>query len=208
MGESSEIEKNVSLNGQILIGENTRIRSGTYIEGPCIIGNNCDIGPNCYIRPYTTIGNNCRIGNGVEVKNSIIFDNSKIPHLSYVGDSIIGENCNLGAGTKVANLRHDKKTVCVLINEKLIDSNRRKLGVIMADYCKTGVNTSIKPGIVMGPFSWTLPNSYLDENLEPFRLFAITKKIQIEKNRILESTKDSERNDIERLYEDLNNQND
>ena len=198
-----EIEENVTLKGKVIIGENTRIRSGTYIEGPCIIGSNCDIGPNCYIRAYTAIGNNCRIGNAVEIKNSVIFDNSKISHLSYVGDSVIGENCNLGAGTMVANLRHDRKAVSVLINGKLIDSDRRKLGVIMADGCKTGIHTSIKPGMVMGPFSWTSPHSYVDRNLEPFTLLAEKKKIRMEKRRIIPCIDEPQRTDAEKLYERL-----
>ena len=60
------------------------------------------IGPNCYIRGTTSIGRNCRIGNGVEIKNCIIMDNSKVPHLSYIGDSVIGEHCNIAAGTSHA----------------------------------------------------------------------------------------------------------
>lgn len=92
------IEKNVILKGSVIVGKDTTIRSGTYIEGPVIIGCNSKIGPNCYLRPYTTIGNYCHVGNACEVKNSIVMDHSKIPHLNYVGDSIIGENCNLGAG--------------------------------------------------------------------------------------------------------------
>ena len=76
-----------------------------------IIGEGCEIGPNCYIRPSTTIGDDCHIGAAVEVKNSIIMKGTKVPHLNYVGDSVIGEGCNLGAGTKIANLRLDKKNI-------------------------------------------------------------------------------------------------
>ena len=45
------------------------------------------------------------------MKNSIIMDNSNVPHHNYVGDSVIGQNCNLGSGTKIANLRFDKKNM-------------------------------------------------------------------------------------------------
>ena len=97
-----------TVRGEVVIGEGTTIRSHSYIVGPVVIGRNCDIGPNCYIRPGTAIGDNCHLGSAVEVKNSIIMHDSKIPHHNYVGDSIIGEGCNLGAGTKIANLRLDK----------------------------------------------------------------------------------------------------
>ena len=103
-----EVEENVVLKGAVVIGKNTVVKSGAYIEGPVIIGEDCRIGPNCYIRPSTTIGNDCHIGASVEIKNSIIMNGSDVPHLNYVGDSVIGEGCNFGAGTKIANLRLDE----------------------------------------------------------------------------------------------------
>lgn len=144
------IEKNVTMKGKVLIGEDTVIKSGSYIEGSVIIGKNCKIGPNCYIRPYTSIGNNCHIGNACEVKNSIIMDGSKIPHQNYVGDSIIGSNCNLGAGTKIANLRLDEKNIPVYLNGKKINTGRRKLGAIIGDNVKIGINAMLDVGTIIG----------------------------------------------------------
>lgn len=141
-----EVEPHATLKGYVSSGEGTIIRNGAYIEGPVIIGNNCDIGPNCYIRPYTSIGDNVRIGNAVEVKNSIIMYKTHIGHLSYVGDSIIGEHCNFGAGTKVANLRHDGRTVLVELGGRNFDSGRRKLGAIMGDWVHTGINSMLNVG--------------------------------------------------------------
>ena len=146
---SGEIEPFATLKGSVSVGEGTIIRNGSYIVGPVIIGKNCDIGPNCYIRPGTSIGDNVRIGNAVEIKNSIIMKGTHIGHLSYVGDSIIGERCNFGAGTKVANLRHDGRTIRVILKEKLIDSGRRKLGTIMGDDVHTGINSMINVGAVV-----------------------------------------------------------
>jgi UDP-N-acetylglucosamine diphosphorylase/glucosamine-1-phosphate N-acetyltransferase len=144
------IEKNVTIKGPVSVGNGTIVRSGTYIEGPVMIGNNSKIGPNCYLRPYTTIGNNCHVGNACEVKNSIIMNQSNVPHLNYVGDSVIGEHCNLGAGTTAANLRLDKKTIVVYLNGKKIDSKRRKLGAIMGDNVQTGINSTINVGTMIG----------------------------------------------------------
>jgi bifunctional UDP-N-acetylglucosamine pyrophosphorylase/glucosamine-1-phosphate N-acetyltransferase len=144
------IEKNVILKGSVVVGKDTTIRSGTYIEGPVVIGCNSKIGPNCYLRPYTTIGNYCHVGNACEVKNSIVMDHSNIPHLNYVGDSIIGENCNLGAGTTVANLKLDKQNISVVLNGKKIDSKRRKLGMVMGDNVQTGINSVINVGTMIG----------------------------------------------------------
>lgn len=151
------VEPNVTLKGEVAIGKGSLIRSGAYIEGPVVIGDYCDIGPNCFIRPSTAIGNKVRIGNAVEVKNTIVMEGTHIGHLSYVGDSVIGRRCNFGAGTKVANLRHDGKNIKVMLKGRIIDSGRRKLGVIMGDDVHTGINTSINIGVVMGKGRATVP---------------------------------------------------
>jgi len=141
-----EIEENVVVKGMVSIGKDTVVRSGSYIIGPVIIGQDCEIGPNCYIRPYTSIGDGCHIGSAVEVKNSIIMRGSKIPHHNYVGDSIIGEGCNLGAGTKIANLRLDEQEIWIAGK----NTKRRKLGAIIGDRVKTGINASINIGTIIG----------------------------------------------------------
>ena len=136
--------------GNIQVGKGTRVLPGSYIIGPAIIGEDCEIGPNAYIRPSTCIGDRCKIGAAVEIKNSIIMNHTNVPHLSYVGDSVIGERCNFGAGTKVANLRLDEKEVHVIVEGKRTGSGRRKLGVIMGDDVKTGINASIDVGTIIG----------------------------------------------------------
>jgi len=163
-----EVEEGATIKGTVVIGEGTVIRSGAYIVGPVIIGNDCDIGPNCYIRPYTAIGNNCHIGNAVEIKNSIIMSNTNVPHLNYVGDSVIGENCNLGAGTKIANLRLDGKTIYVTIKGKKISTGRRKFGAILGDNVKTGINVSINVGTLIGNDVYIAPSVRVDGYVEPF----------------------------------------
>jgi len=140
------VEDNVIIKEPVSIGKGTIVRSGSYIVGPVVIGQDCEIGPNCYIRPSTAIGDGCHIGAAVEVKNSIVMNNTAIPHLNYVGDSVIGEDCNLGAGTKIANLKLDKKNIVV----GRIDTGRRKLGAILGDGVETGINASINVGCMIG----------------------------------------------------------
>jgi len=145
-----EVEEGAKLVGEVSVGKGSRVLAGSYVKGPTVIGENAEIGPNCYIRPSTYIGNGCKVGAGCEVKNTILMDGSHIPHLNYVGDSIIGERCNLGAGTKVANLRLDGKNVKVPHRGQEVDTGRRKLGVIMGDDVKTGINATIDVGTVIG----------------------------------------------------------
>ena len=122
------------------------IRPGAYIEQPVALGDGAIIGPNCYIRAYSSIGSGCKIGNAVEIKNSIIMSNTFVSHLSYVGDSVIGKNCNIAAGSIFANLRLDDKSVKMQIKGKVIDTCKRKLGAIVGDGVRFGVNCTIMPG--------------------------------------------------------------
>jgi UDP-N-acetylglucosamine diphosphorylase/glucosamine-1-phosphate N-acetyltransferase len=162
--KEGKISIKATIDGQVQIGKGTRVLAGAYITGPVVIGQNCLIGPNCYIRPHTSIGDNCHAGNGVEIKNSVIFSNTNIPHLNYVGDSVIGEGCNLGAGTKVANLMHDGN-VKMEINGELVDTGRRKLGAVIGDNVKTGINTSIYPGRKIGSNSTTDVAAVVKKNI-------------------------------------------
>ena len=159
-----KVEKNVIVKGKLKAGKGTEILSGTYIKGNVIIGENCLIGPNCYLRGNTSIGDGCHIGQAVEIKNSVIMDNAKVPHLSYIGDSVIGENSNLGAGTITANLKHDNKNVRSVVKGKIVDTGRRKFGTIIADDVHTGINTTIYPGRKIWPGVSTLPGEIIDKD--------------------------------------------
>ena len=120
-----DVSEKATIIGNIQVGKGTRVLPGSYIIGPTIIGEHCEIGPNAYIRPSTSIGEHCKIGAAVEIKNSVIMNRTNVPHLSYVGDSVIGERCNLGAGTKVANLRLDEREIQVVVDGKKVGSGRR-----------------------------------------------------------------------------------
>jgi UDP-N-acetylglucosamine diphosphorylase/glucosamine-1-phosphate N-acetyltransferase len=155
---NGKIEDGAHLIGFVSVAERARVRSGAYIQGPVFIGEDSDIGPNCFIRPYTSVGKDVKIGNACEMKNSIIMDETRIRHLSYVGDSVIGRDCNLGAGSIVANYRLDGKTIKITVKDEIVDSERTKLGVFLGDGVKTGINTLFMPGIKVGQDSWIGPN--------------------------------------------------
>jgi UDP-N-acetylglucosamine diphosphorylase/glucosamine-1-phosphate N-acetyltransferase len=148
------VENGAHLIGPVSVAETARVRSGAYVEGPVFIDEGCDIGPNCYIRSCTSIGKNARVGNACEVKNSIIMDGTHVGHLSYVGDSILCERCNLAAGTVTANLRLDDGPVKMLVKGEVVDTGRRKLGAILGDNVKTGINALLMPGVKVGANSW------------------------------------------------------
>ena len=154
------VEGGAFIHGNVHLDEGSIIRAGVYIEGLGYIGKNCDIGPNSYIRGNSYFGDNVHVGNAVEIKNSIIMENTNVSHLSYVGDSVIGSNCNIAAGTNIANLRFDNATIKTKIKDKKIDSGRRKLGAIIGDSVKTGINSSFSPGVKVG-FNSTIGSGVL-----------------------------------------------
>jgi bifunctional UDP-N-acetylglucosamine pyrophosphorylase/glucosamine-1-phosphate N-acetyltransferase len=176
------VENGAHLVGPVTVAETARIRSGAYIEGPTFIDEGSDIGPNCFIRACTSVGKNVRIGNACEIKNSIIMDWTHIGHLAYVGDSILCEHCNLGAGTIMANYRLDGGTVKMVVKDEVIDSERRKLGVILGDNVKTGISALLMPGVKVGTNSWVGPNFTVHRDL-PANTIALMKQDEDKRER-------------------------
>lgn len=146
IGNSLDKDKYTMISDNIWIGDNTKIDRLSTIIPPCIIGSNTEIRPGAYLRGNVIIGDNCVIGNSTEVKNSIIFDNSKMPHFNYIGDSILGYNSHLGAGVILSNLKNDKSNI--VING--IDTNMIKLGSVVGDNVNIGSNSVLYPGTIIG----------------------------------------------------------
>jgi UDP-N-acetylglucosamine diphosphorylase / glucose-1-phosphate thymidylyltransferase / UDP-N-acetylgalactosamine diphosphorylase / glucosamine-1-phosphate N-acetyltransferase / galactosamine-1-phosphate N-acetyltransferase len=159
------VHESAVINGNLDLGDGSILLAGVYIMGNVVIGEGCQIGPNCFIRGCTAIGNNCRIGQGAEIKNSIIMDDVKISHVSYIGDSIIGSGTDLGAGTMLANFRHDGKSNFSKVDGKLIDTGRDHFGAIIGENVHTGVNTSIYPGRKLSNNTFTRPGQIVDSDL-------------------------------------------
>lgn len=127
------------------IGEDSHVWSSAVIRKPVLIGKGCTV-KSCVLEGCV-LGDGCTVGEFSIVKRSVIMSSSNAPHLNYVADSIMGEGCNLGAGTKIANLRFDERSVRMRIRNELVDSGRRKLGAVLGDNVKTGINVSIYPGV-------------------------------------------------------------
>jgi len=151
------VEEGATIHGSVVVEDGARVRSGAYIEGPAVIRAGADVGPNAYVRGATVIGSDVRVGNAVEVKNSVLLEDAHAAHLSYVGDSVLGSDVNLGAGTTVANLRHDDATVRMRVRGEAVDTGRRKLGVVLGDGVKTGIDTDLNAGVVLGTDTATQP---------------------------------------------------
>lgn len=155
------IEPNVTIKWNIFLGDGAILKSGTYIEGNVYIGDAAVIWPHAFIRWNTSIGAHTKIGAFVECKNSSIGENTSIPHLSYIGDSVIWNSVNIWGGSKTANLRHDKKTIRAMSKGGLVDTGRRKLGAIIGDDAHLGINTLVYPGRTIPTHGTTLPGEII-----------------------------------------------
>ncbi|WP_158854177.1 bifunctional sugar-1-phosphate nucleotidylyltransferase/acetyltransferase [Halorhabdus sp. CUG00001] len=143
------VSDDADLRGSVVIEAGATVEPGVVIDGPVYVRSGAEIGPNAYVRGASMIGADVHIGNAVEIKNSVVRADTNVAHLSYVGDSVLGKSVNFGAGTKVANLRHDGETIRATVNGDRVSTGRRKFGVVAGDDVKTGINTSIDPGVML-----------------------------------------------------------
>lgn len=162
-----EVSPKAHLEGEVLVEAGAHILPGALVRGPTIVGRDAEVGPNCLVRPATSLGARTKVGNACEVKNSIVMDDSHVPHQNYVGDSVIGERCNLGAGTRVANLRLDEENVKVSHRGRVHDTGLRKLGVIMGDDVKVGIGASLDVGTIIGEETFIGPGAIVHGTVAP-----------------------------------------
>ena len=122
IGKNVTIEPYVVIADDVSIGNNVRILSFSHLEG-VEIQNNVNIGPYARLRPGTILKSGSKVGNFVEVKKSIIGKDSKLNHLSYIGDSNVGKKVNIGAGTITCNYDGIKKSKTIIEDEVFVGSN-------------------------------------------------------------------------------------
>jgi len=122
IGKNVIIEPYVVIGSKVKIGNNVTIKSFSHLEN-CKIENKVDIGPYARIRPGTTLKEGSKIGNFVEIKKSTIGKESKVNHLTYIGDTSIGKSVNIGAGTITCNYDGLKKNKTRIKDNVFIGSN-------------------------------------------------------------------------------------
>lgn len=136
-------------SGPIYIGKNVTIMEGVFIRGPFAIGDSSTIKMGTKIYGATTAGPQCVLGG--EIKNAVLFGYSNKAHDGYLGNAVIGEWCNLGAGTSNSNLKNTAGDICMSdfegITHEIVGN---KCGVIMGDYTRTAINSSINTGSMFG----------------------------------------------------------
>jgi len=134
-------------DGPIYIGKTAVVMEGSMLRGPVAICDGAVVKMGSRIYGATTIGPACNVGG--EIKNSVFFANSNKAHDGYIGDSVIGEWCNMGAGTSNSNIKNNASGVMLWTPNGAMNVGL-KCGVMMGDYSRTAINTSINTGTVIG----------------------------------------------------------
>lgn len=150
VGGPGTVEDGVQVRGRLYVERGATVKSGTYVEGDVWVGPGARVGPNAYLRGPLHVGAKCHVGAATELKASLLMEGANAPHLNYVGDSVLGPGVNLGAGTKVANLKVTPGTVKATGPGGRMDTGRIKFGVCLGPHAKTGINTSLNPGTLVG----------------------------------------------------------
>ena len=157
-GKNVTLEPYVVIGTNVRIGSNVLIKSFSYIEG-AKIENNVMIGPYARIRMGTFLKSGSKIGNFVETKKSKIGANSKVNHLSYIGDTEIGKNSNIGAGTITCNYDGIKKNKTKISENVFIGSNSSLIAPVKIEKNSTiGAGSVISRNVSKNSLALTRPN--------------------------------------------------
>jgi len=168
--EEGAVLSGVSLNateGPIYIGKNALLMEGAAIRGPFVLGEKSVVKMNASIYGATSVGPYCTIGG--EIKNSILFGYSNKAHEGYLGDSIIGQWCNVGAGTSNSNVKNTAGPIQIWNQHlKSWDTIRNKMGMLVGDYARFAIQSSINTGSYIGVSSNIYGNGLLPKIIPNF----------------------------------------
>jgi bifunctional UDP-N-acetylglucosamine pyrophosphorylase/glucosamine-1-phosphate N-acetyltransferase len=152
-----DVAADATVRGTVVVEAGATVEPGAVIEGPALVSAGASVGPNAYVRGATLLGPDVHVGHAVEIKNSVLMAGTHVPHISYVGDSVLGRDVNFGAGTTVANLRHDDEAIDLTVKGERVSTGRRKFGVVVGDRARTGIQTSLDAGITLSTGARTGP---------------------------------------------------
>ena len=159
LGNTLSAEEYDHPSEDIWIAKSAKVAPTASITGPCIIGPETEVRHCAFIRGKALIGAGCVVGNSTELKNVILFDQAKVPHYNYVGDSILGFQAHMGAGSITSNVKSDKTLVVIRDGEERFPTGLKKVGAMLGDRAEIGCNTVLNPGTVIGRDSSVYPTS-------------------------------------------------
>lgn len=169
IGKKCKIGKNVVFDtsqGKIFINDNSVIEPFTYIKGPVYIGENCTIRSGSQIYGPVRIGGSCKVSG--EITSSILHWYVNKQHYGFLGHSYLCEWVNLGAGTTTSNLKNNYSKIVLNIDDRKVNTNSIFLGSIIGDHTKTGIQTMLNTGTIVGISSNLYGAGYHNKKIRSF----------------------------------------
>lgn len=160
----AQVSEKSFIMGPVIIEDGVKIGDFSKIVGPAYIGENTVVGDYTLIRE-SQIGEDCLIGSFTEVARSYVGNNVFL-HRNYVGDSVVDDDVMMGAQAVTGNLKFDGGKILSEIGEEKVDTNVNKLGAIIGNLSKIGVNATIFPGVKIGKKTWVGPGEKVKYDLE------------------------------------------
>ncbi len=171
------------VEGQVFIGEGTVVEPGACLFGPAYIGRNCVVRQGVYVRGDVLAGDGVMLGHACEFKNCVLMDGTQVPHLSYVGDSVLGLKSHLAAGAIVSNLKVTRDEIVVRLGDAKYPTGLRKFGVILGDKSEIGCNAVINPGTLIGPRTLAYPLTSLRGYYPPDSVIKLRQSVEVAERR-------------------------
>ncbi len=181
ISENANISESATIEGSVIISDDVIIRPGASIIGPAYIGKGSYIGNNALIRRYTSICENVKIGYGVEIKGSVIFKDTWIGRLSYIGDSVIGANVRFEAGTQTWNWSPRGEKLTFRFNNLEMVIPLEKVGIMVGDNSVIGINVAFYPAIRIGQNVDILPGIVVTDDIPADSIVSETRTLNIQK---------------------------
>ena len=151
LGKNSVIGKNVIIEGNVIIGDDTEVKNGAILSENVVIGDRNRIRNACFIEAYSTVGNDCIVSHAAELDGMILNRVYLYHYMEWCG--VIGENTDLGAATVCGSLRFDDSITLQRVKGRRELHNGFGDAVFLGDYCRTGVNAILMPGVKVGTYS-------------------------------------------------------
>ncbi len=151
LGKNTVIGKNVIILGNIIAGDDCEIINGAIVSGGVVIGNRSKVRNACFIEGCSTVGNDCIVSHAAELEGMILDRVYLYHYMEWNG--VIGENTDLGAATVCGSLRFDDSITIQNVKGRREFHHGWGDAVFLGDYCRTGVNAIIMPGVKVGPYS-------------------------------------------------------
>jgi len=167
-----EVEEGAWLEpGRVRLEEGSRVERGAIVRGPAIIGRNTVIRSGAYLRGHVLVGDDCVIGWGTELRQVLMLNGSKLPHLNLFFTTLVGNRAQVGGGTFTANFLLSRKEVAVTVElegrKQTFPTGLQLFGAVIGDDFQIGAQCLLQPGTIIGRRCLVYPQCSVSGYLPP-----------------------------------------